>query len=262
MPSPNATFYTDVLEGCEPLTVTFYNPSSSTNCLWQVGGQTINDCDSFAYTFDNAGSYDVSLTVTFTNGCSNSNTIQNYIDVHPNPVASFKSNPLKPDENDPEVEFYDLSEGNIAMWSWTFHDRNFDGILGGANEQDPIFVYPDSGYYPVELLVTTDHGCQDDTIDYIQIFPVPSIFIPNAFTPGGDGLNDFFTAQGENILEFQMMIFDRWGEVIFVTEDIEKGWDGKFNGNLVEQEVYVYKIDYELVNRLPAQAVGHVTVVR
>jgi gliding motility-associated-like protein len=97
----------------------------------------------------------------------------------------------------------------------------------------------------------------------VEIKPVFTIYIPNAFTPDGDNTNDFFTAKGEEITEFNMMIFNRWGEMIFQTNDIQKGWDGsaKNSSSVAQDGVYVYKImvrDYEAASH---NFTGHVTLL-
>lgn len=80
------------------------------------------------------------------------------------------------------------------------------------------------------------------TSNYAEVSPPLSIYIPSAFSPNGDGINDLFGVKGEGIKDFQILVYNRWGEVIFESTEARKQWDGKYNGNPVEQGTYVYKL--------------------
>ena len=115
----------------------------------------------------------------------------------------------------------------------------------------------------VILYTTTTEGCRDSVSAPVEIVPVFTIYIPNAFTPDGNGNNDYFSAKGADINEFNMMIFDRWGELIFQSTNIEKGWDGKANNGkeIAEQGVYVYKIAVRDFENRYHDYTGHVTLL-
>ena len=119
---------------------------------------------------------------------------------------------------------------------------------------------------PYIFTVTNSEGCsKSDTIRITERCE-PRIFVPNAITPNGDNINDYFTAKGIAIRDFEMYIFNRWGEEIYYTKDIEKGWDGTYMGNIVQIDVYVYKLYYTLDDKTGdykrEQMVGTVTVLR
>jgi gliding motility-associated-like protein len=112
--------------------------------------------------------------------------------------------------------------------------------------QNPSFMYPDSGCYVVQQIVTSQHLCRDTTESLICILPDWAMYFPNAFTPNGDGINDVFIPVGTGIEpdSYEMWIFDRWGNLLFYTDDLAKGWDGKAKttGGVCQLDTYVYKV--------------------
>jgi gliding motility-associated-like protein len=115
---------------------------------------------------------------------------------------------------------------------------------GGSNS---IIVYQPGTYI---VNVVDSNGCQTEGSILIQNFCPSELFVPNSFTPNGDGLNDLFNAICDSCISFHLYIFDRWGETVFETTDIAQGWDGTYMGNNVPQGVYVYRIDYQLYDYL------------
>ncbi|NVJ45920.1 MAG: gliding motility-associated C-terminal domain-containing protein, partial [Cytophagia bacterium] len=173
-------------------------------------------------------------------GCYQQNSID--IDVPELGLADFEYNAESIDRtgdlaaNDP-VSFFDLSEGEVIDWHWDFGD-GFD-----SNEIDPIHTYDAPGTYTVRQIVTDRTGCQTEKIKVLEITEGYRIIIPNAFTPNGDGNNDFFRPRMLGLVKAQLIIYNTWGEVIFNSEDIEtKGWDGTIKGRKAENGNYVYKI--------------------
>ena len=213
---------------------------------------------------------DYSATITDANGCTtDANTVIETI--YSDPIADFSIDPERTTVLDTEIEFFDLSFSNINAWSWTFYATDGTTMLGGSNDQNPIFEYPqDTGVYPVILEVYNQGGCVSDTIRYVTIDAIFSIFVPNAFSPNGDGINDFFFPEGVGIDggNFTMLIYDRWGEVIFQSNSLDDKWDGtareKGGVELVQEGVYVWKIitrKATLANN-KKEFVGHVTLIK
>lgn len=171
------------------------------------------------------------------NGCSN--TAASTIVVYPIPYANFDHGPQPASVLDPQINFYNTSGGaNIVTWNWNFGNSS-------SNAQNPSYLYPGAGSYAVQLIVTSDHGCKDSIIKTVIIEDEFSLYVPNAFSPNGDGTNDVFGAKGEGIEDFKLYIFDRWGNDIFYSEDINKGWDGRFKSkgdDIVLEDVYVWRI--------------------
>jgi gliding motility-associated-like protein len=133
--------------------------------------------------------------------------------------------------------------------------------------QNPSFTYPDSGIYIVQQVVTNGFGCSDTAYNTVEVIPEYVLYVPNAFTPlNHDGVNDVFMPSGVGIDpdHFEMTIYDRWGNQIFKTTDIAKGWDGRANGgsNVAQIDVYVWKIKTKDYNGQNHSYVGHVTIVK
>jgi gliding motility-associated-like protein len=112
------------------------------------------------------------------------------------------------------------------------------------------------------LIVQNSYGCSDTTQRLVVIDPNYVIYVPNAFTPNGDGLNDIFQAKGFYITKFDMQIFDRWGEQIFTSNDINKGWDGTIKGKIIENSVYVWKVVVVDAKKKRHDLTGHVTLMK
>jgi len=199
--------------------------------------------------------YDVTLTAISNQSCSTSVTKPNYLTVFPLPVAQFTYYPQTTTILEPVINFNDHSI-NPAHWFWDFGDGSAISII-----KNPNYTYQDTGRYYVQLLVENIYGCKDSTLSSVIIQPDWSIYIPNTFTPNGDGTNDTFTAKGYGILEYNMYIYDRWGDMIFTSNDMSKGWDGKMNGQLCQQDVYVYKIDIKTNTFMKKYYVGRVTLL-
>ena len=260
--SPTISFTSDTTEGCEPTTINFVSTVNQPGgtCAWTFGtGATSSNCNpSFEYT--TAGSYDVSFSYTNTIGCSSSITQTGYITIHSQPVAHYSASPQPTTIIDPTVHFNDLSTGVIDSWLWNF------GNLGTSTIQNPTYVFPDTGYYLVELIVTNTNGCADTTAGWIGIDPVQVFYAPNAFTPNGNGKNDEFRVYGYGIelSTFEMRIFNRWGEQVYKTNDYFEGWNGAYNniGDLVPQDSYVWRVTFKDFKGNIKEYIGHVTIVK
>jgi gliding motility-associated-like protein len=144
------------------------------------------------------------------------------------------------------------------MWDWDLGD-NETSIM-----QFPEHTYPDTGTYNVTQIAINQFGCRDTIMHPVRINGESTTFIPNAFTPNGNSLNDVFAPKFYGITEFQMVIFDRWGNQIFKTEDMNEGWNGKVNGSGEEvmQDVYVYKIFTKDILHNNHRYIGTITVVK
>jgi gliding motility-associated-like protein len=183
-----------------------------------------------------AGNYN--LTVTDANGCNN--TINITLTEAPMPQANFSPKPQITTIEDPIIYFENYSTG-ASFYEWDFGDGNI------STEYSPTYSYTNPGEYYVVLLVSDEYGCVDTVGAYIIIKEEAGTFyIPNAFTPNGNDLNELFNIKGTNINPntFEMRIFDRWGKQLFYTIDINQGWDGTFNGQLVKPDSYVYVIKF------------------
>lgn len=242
-PLPQVNFSNDPVGGCVPIDINFTDASTilsgslvSWNWSASGSGQSGNQNPSFTYT--SPGVYDVTLTVTSDQGCVSSQTAADKVTIWPLPSADFLHEPVSPDIIYPEFEFEDISL-DAEVWEWDFGDHST-----GSTEQDPVHLYPDTGAYEVTLIVFNEFGCSDTIIKEVTVRPAFIIYIPSAFTPDGDGLNDTFKPEGFGFREYEMRIYSRWGHQLFVTNDPNEGWDGTYphTGEPVMDGMYIYRI--------------------
>jgi len=262
LPLPDVSFVADNESGCGPLCVNFTNTTSAINAVWDLGNGNSSFTNNPTNCYTETGSYNVSLTITDNNGCSNTLTKNNFITVHPDPAAHFIFNPHAATILDPTLHFTDQSVG-AAFWNWSFGDI----ANSSASVQHPSFTYPsDTGSYQVTLSVINEFGCRASYSDIITIKTDYIFYIPNTFTPNADGLNDIFSpvVTGIDGTEYDLYIFDRWGDIIFHSDSPIVGWDGRANvGNATaQQDVYVWKILTNDVNGKRHNYTGHVSLVR
>lgn len=267
LPKPTVNFTSNINSGCTPLCVNFTDNSSTTGGTittwsWSFGNggastQNPTNC------FDNQGQYNVSLTVTDNNGCTNTATINNMINAIAVPTAAFVASPQPASISNPNITFNDVSS-YATSWNWNFGDTYNVGAGNTSTQQSPTYTYSMDGNYCITLVVSNQNTCFDSVTHCIDIQPDYTLYIPNAFTPDGNSLNATFTAKGSNIAEFTMYIFNRWGNLIYQTNDIYKGWDGTYKnqGNPAEQGVYVYRIVTKDKVGQVREYVGHVTLVK
>ena len=263
---PMVTFSISNPSGCAPLCVNILNTSigssgAITNWYWNFGGNSNSNLQSPQHCFLNSGNFPISLTATDSNGCSAVSTLSSAVQVYPNPVANFDL-PESVSLFENTVQITDLSIG-ATQWNWNF---NLTDPLSVSTStiQNPIQYFPLQGVYCVGLIVKNNFGCTDTEDKCITIRPEVTIYVPNAFTPNDDNVNDGFYAYGINILEFEMLIFDRWGEQIFYSNDMKIPWNGKAKGGseIAQQGVYVWKIKAKDVFNKPYNLVGHVTLLK
>ncbi len=191
-------------------------------------------------------------TVSVTNGyCTTLDNVD--IVFNPLPVALPYNDTTFCNWDIPGVAVLDAGNlGSTYQWS-----------TGETSQQ--ITVNSDETFY---VTITTEHNCVGYDSVEVNIYCEPTIYVPNSFTPNGDGRNDFFYAQGEGIVEFEMLIFDRWGQLLFQTDQINLGWGGVYNNEPVQQDVYVWKIRYRYEQWYQGplsstkELVGHVTLLR
>ncbi len=261
---PVISFSGDQLSGCAPLCVNFAGLSNPAiiSAAWNFGDNSTATGSTPSHCYLNAGQYDVTLSVNDINGCKDSVTLANYINVFPNPVAGFNflsNNPATLLEANISID--DLSTGGDTCY-WDFGDGNTLTVIGCGDVSNQ---YADTGAYHVTQIVVNANGCADTIAYDVYIVPYTTIYIPNTFTPNGNGNNDFFLVFGEYIDNFHMMVFDRWGNLIFESNDQAKGWDGKANGgkNLAQVDTYVYVVTYtEQYDGHKHKVIGHVNLIR
>lgn len=242
-PSPIIDFEADLLQGCPPLEIQF-NDSSPTAGIayeWDFGNGVIsNDPFITSTVYTELGSYDVNLEVVFSENCKSTLNIPAFIEVFAPPEASFTYAPFVLSNLNSFVEFNNTSTGNIAEVSWDFDDGTT------SNSYNPQTTFHLPGIYAVRLGVTSSNGCVDSITQEITVNSQVNIYVPNAFSPNQDGVNDFFEVfTAGPIREYEIIIFDRWGGVKYQSNNIDDSWDGSFlNGEECSEGVYLYSIQY------------------
>jgi gliding motility-associated-like protein len=183
----------------------------------------------------------------------------NFVQVYPNPVAGFKVEPEEIDENDPSIVVESNATGAVVTTyhvndGSNFYTTGFSHTIKNADKVKPM----------IYQVVTTDHGCKDTAWKALNIKPSWVVYIPNTFTPNGDGLNDGFFAKGMGITQFNLKIFDRWGHILFETNDINEAWDGTTRGSAepIKQDVYVWKASVKDVFNNTHALTGHVSLIK
>ncbi len=195
------------------------------------------------------------FTVTMDDSCSTKRSVSKTIQVNPLPEPGFVVMPPSSTILSPWFEFTNTST-NANSWVWWFGDGNT------SNLQHPDHYYEGHGYYTVQLTATSDDGCVDSTSQRILIEDVVTFYIPNAFTPNGDGVNDVFGITGNSVSGYSLNIYGRWGQPVFKSDGPFKGWNGNDqNGNPAPDGVYVYSL--KVFNDPEAKThTGTVTLVR
>jgi gliding motility-associated-like protein len=264
LPLPNVQFTASQFTGCAPLSVTFENTSEeSTNASWYINNQQMNAVgNSFTFVFENANCYDIALKISGTNGCFNTLTMNDMVCVHPIPVADFTYHLAGDAQNTANVIFDNSSSNSLLNW-WDFGDGETQ-----VNQNSPIhtFVYENNAEYTVTLVVESEFGCRDSVQQVLSFQEELSIYIPNAFTPDGTGINEiwqpiFSTKIDEG--KYECCVYNRWGERVFYTTNYHEGWDGKFLGEIAQVGSYSYSILYKTIGNATAKTLtGHINLMR
>lgn len=243
--------------GCVPLAVAFTNLSTNaTNYTWYFSDGTSSTSVNPIHVFSTPGFFTVSLSAS--NGsCSDSISKSNFVIVYPQSIASIFAYPSSASELEPIIPFTNQSV-NASNCIVYFGDG--DSLLSCVNSFE--HSYMSSGNYIVTLITETENGCNDTSRTEVSIVPETTIYVPNAFTPNDDGLNDVFFVKGLNIKEFQLFIFNRWGEEVFSSNEIDTGWNGTVNGKLVQQDTYVYKIKAKDYSSKKINLSGQINLIR
>lgn len=279
---PNPAFVGDNLAGCPIHPVNFTESSTAPppailiDWSWDFGnGQTSVSQQPTTVLFYNASPtlpiyYDVSLTVTTDSGCSAKLTKNNYVMVYPQPIAGFTWDPPDADILDPEIHFYNQSVGGNGNLPIKYYLG--DVFIGSqdprnwTNLTDPIYTYNDQVPYTyyVTQWVKNIYGCKDSVTHPITILPAFTFYIPNAFSPNGDGRNEGFKGTGIGIdtTTYNLWIFDRWGNQVFWSDDLEATWNGRVNDVLVQEDTYCWKVRFHDISGNNHEYHGIVNLIR
>ncbi len=271
---PLIDFEADVLEGCVPLTVRFTNLSQSAvsgDFLWEFGDGSISREDEVEHTYFDGGSYTVRLRGTNTVGTTIEEEKTEYINALTRPLADFLTSSNIVYIPDQEVVFRNLSE-NATEFFWDFGDGDTSTLF------EPRHAYEEEGTYDITLIASNELGCTDTLFRAAEVEAViggetnsPNAFTPNLSGPNGgvdDGslnlnsVNDVFLPRLEGVIRFRMLIYNKWGQLLFQTEDQNVGWDGYYKGRLAPAGVYIYKLELRYSDGRDEIKAGDVTLIR
>ncbi|MFK7933884.1 MAG: PKD domain-containing protein [Saprospiraceae bacterium] len=231
--------------GCAPATIFFNNLSvpidETYDIVWDFGDGNMGSTVSPTHVYAEAGVYTVSLDVTSPIGCQTDTTFTSLIEVESSPTAGFTLSPEQVSSIEPNVRFTDESIDAVS-WLWRFDS------LGTSTLRNPTYAFRDTGQLEIRQIVTHLNGCLDTFVRLIDVVPEVRYFLPNAFTPNNDGRNDVFRGTGIMDLaeDFTFSIWNRYGELLFQTNDPQEAWNGRKNnvGELLPNGVYVCTVRY------------------
>lgn len=267
LPPLTVSFSADQVAGCSPLTVNFTDNTNpqSTSWNWNLGGGSApsSTIASPSNTYTAPGTYDVTLSVIDVNGCPGQYTFNNMITVYPDPVPGFTFGPQPTTTISPDITF--TPDCQLCVQCIYYIGNDSDAVVSN-NCTGFTYSFPDTGTYVVTQEVYTQYGCVATITHTVRIDPAFVLYAPNAFTPDGDGLNEVFLPQGTGIDpdNYELLIFDRWGNLLFRTEDMHQGWDGTVRGNkkLVQEDTYVWKVIVKDIMDATHIYTGHVSVIK
>jgi len=259
-PIPKAKFANDSV--CLGVVSSFSDEStiatgSLTNWEWSLPGNPSSPLTNT--TFPNSGSFPVTLIVTSDLGCKDSTTRNSL--VYPLPNANFTFTPQELYTFDTEVCFINQSIGAV-FYNWNF---DFMGVNGTSTLENPCkikFPANQEEDYQVQLKAETAFGCLDSVTVTVSIFDEFLIYIPSGFSPNKDGLNDELVISIAGVEQFAFQVFNRWGELVFNTNDMSDYWDGTHNGIASEMGTYVYRAVITGENGVTKEIFGHVNLVK
>lgn len=245
---------------CQPYTILFSDTSlswSPVSYLWNFGDGHSSTEPNPTHTYLDTGLYDLTLTIEIDTICITTQTlrVEDAIHVFPTPHAQMYVTPHIQSILTPTIEVQDIAQGHIEQI--IYFDDGDSTLLPSATH-----YYQDTGWYNITQWVINEHGCTDTAVQPIYMSPVTSLFVPNSFTPNGDGLNEIWLPVVRDVRRYELLIFNRWGEVIFSTTDPLQGWDGKINSKKMETEVYVYKIKFMDQQYIEHEKVGHFSLLK
>ena len=263
-PLPYVGFQPDTTSGCQPFTVHFNTIYSADSYVWNFGD---NDGNNLSYNanpthiFESPGTYTITLQVISEYGCKNSQTIADLIHVYELPEAKFIPEPEVVSVIKPWIHFQNYSyRADTCFWYFG------DGDSSNAYHPDHMYAIYPTGNYNVELVVSTEKGCRDTVYNTVTVKDEYTFYAPTSFSPDNDGINDYFMVFGNGIDKnyFHLYIYDRWGEIIFDTEDLNDSWDGRISGTSKVAPIgaYTWLVQYRDLQNIQHEETGAVTIIR
>jgi gliding motility-associated-like protein len=258
-PNPEPDFNVVEAVGCVPHEVFFVDQSTLAagfldTYSWEFGDGGSSTNGNPVYTYQDSGFFDVTLSVTSTEGCNTVLQIADAVRANITPIADFSIKEETLSLLDANAEFEDESQHEL-LWNWNLGDGTLSSV------QNPIHTYTDPGTFDIALTVTNG-DCQDVAFGQVFVESIATFYIPSAFSPNDDGINETFFGIGESVKAYNMKITDRWGMQLFESNDPSFHWDGTYQGKPVELGVYVYDFTILSIYGTTTQYTGRVTLAR
>lgn len=245
----------DVSDICDQSTVNIQNNSSqATTYLWDLGNGKTSANPAPSIKYDSAGSYKIVLIAYNPASCNKTDTISKTVNVRPTPDANFSHSPIVPETNKP-ISFTNKSTG-ADSYKWNFGD----GM--GSEDVNPVHMFKKTGTYLACLIASNKFGCYDTICRNVDADVFPLADLPTAFSPNDDGVNDILYVRGAGIEKMNLVIYNRFGERIFESNDVSVGWDGKYKGRLQPMEAYAFVLNVTFVDNTTYYKTGNVTLLR
>lgn len=223
---------------------------------WIFGDGRVSTKMSPAYKYRNVGIYDVKLIAGTNRGCVDTLQILGAAKVNPNPKAGFYYVKERSWENEVDIQYYDTSTG-ASKWYWNFAQ------MGNSTEQNPKLYYIDTLTQVTSLVAENNYGCRDTTTKVLFIAPDVIYYMASAFTPNDDNINETFKPIGlAYAVDYKFIVFNRWGDILFSTDNPQLGWDGKYMGELVQQDLYFYRLEFVGADELRHEEKGSIMILR
>ncbi len=242
-------------DGCAPLLVDFQNSSTpGINYAWNFGDGNTSFMNSPSHLFTAPGNYSIRLVAIDTSICQNHDTTYLSVTVFDDALAAFQASPVYIKPGIP-VHFQNQSQNSYA-WVWDFGDGSTSTL------ENPDHTYSQVGVYTVCLWAKNQNGC-DDTVCYdLEVYDEPKVYIPTAFSPNGDNLNDEFVVFASGYVRTEFRIYNRWGELVFATDDLSRSWNGIYEGKPQEIGVYAWVFIGTLPDGKEEVYKGNLTLIR
>ncbi len=261
----------DAASKCEPAVFTFTNNTNDPGEIFTTNfsfGNGENDSilpgnSSVTMNYPNPGTYDMDVLITSIHGCVYAKTFPAIVRTVKNPTASFTTSANPATIFETSIQMQDNSTTGVVDWQWS----SPGSIPETSSLSNPTFKYPEGevGDYPIQLIVQTAEGCIDTVNSVINIVSDIIFFAPNAFTPDGNEFNQTWNVVtgGIDIYDYDMRVFNRWGEQIWESHNPAEGWDGTFNGEILKEGTYVFiaKVK-DLYSDAYKSYKGHITLIR
>ena len=257
-PIPAVEFDVSPNPSCVDNAVNFTNLTNTgerSKFKWDFGDENTSNRENTTHNYSSDRLYSVQLVVTNEYDCMDSLSKMDVLEIVPNPSASFTHTPDMASFYQPDFVFINTSL-DATNYTWDFGDGVSSSVFGATHS------YADTGFYEVTLTAENDLGCIDVFTKVLQVEDAFRLFTPNAFSPNDDNTNDAFSIQSRGVKEFSIVIFNRWGEVLFKSSDITNSWDGTVDGIKVQEGIYYYTVFGKDYKNEVFQAKGEIMLLR